>query len=73
MLANQPLANYHCKDCQSDAGVSPNCAVTFLVANVRLEVDLLGGVNVTVISGVLSSLVVMTLTMLVGGQGSTPH
>ena len=40
-LANRPLANYHHKDCQSNAGVSPNCTVTFLVANVGLEVDLL--------------------------------
>ena len=28
VLANGPLANYHCKDCQSDAGVSPIFAVT---------------------------------------------
>ena len=27
-LANQPLANYHRKDCQSNAGVSPICVVT---------------------------------------------
>ena len=28
VLANRPLANYHRKDCQSDTGVSPACAVT---------------------------------------------
>ena len=28
-LAYQPLVNYRRKDCQLDAGVSPNCAVTF--------------------------------------------
>ena len=33
---------------------------------------LLGWVNVTMISGVLSSLVVMMLTWLVRGWGSTP-
>ena len=28
MLANRPLVNYSRKDCQSDDGISPICAVT---------------------------------------------